>query len=259
VAWVYTIPSWLIGVLFVGGLSALSAGGLFLVWRFVPTPDRNHNDVAGPMISTIGVVLAVMLSFMVVTVWQEYDAAASVVNTEAGEIADLYHEAAALPPAQRTAIREGLGRYVNLVVNEEWPLMRQGLISDRARLTITTVARIVELYEPTTMAGQNAQADAITHSHNILDARRSRLFANAQSVPPLLWAVMVFMALVTIASLYLFEVPSRGAHLLMAVALAAVIGSSFMIIAELDLPFRGDLQIPPTAYAQDVMVFDSGF
>ncbi|HVA28174.1 MAG TPA: DUF4239 domain-containing protein [Candidatus Baltobacteraceae bacterium] len=256
--WVYSLPAWLAGMVFIGGWSVLAGAGLLMVRRFVAPPDLDHNDVAGPIISTIGVVLAVMLSFMVVTVWQEYDQAAAVVNTEAGEIADLYHEAAALPPATRHAIRNGLKAYVALVVREEWPMMRAGRTSRAARLTITRVVDIVQMFAPATMAQQNAQADALAHGHNILDARRNRIFANSQAVPPLLWSMMIFVAVVTIGASYLFRVQSFSAHMLMAVALAAVIGAIFVMIAELDLPFRGDLQIPPKAYAQDTIVFNTG-
>jgi hypothetical protein len=259
VTWVYALPSWVVVIGIVGCLSACSAAGLLVFWRVAPDADVDHNDVAGPVISTIGVILAVMLSFMVVTVWQEYDQAAALVETEAGEIADLYHEAAVLPSQPRAAIRAGLQRYVSLLVNQEWPLMRSGGTSDLARAAITNVAGVVEAYQPRTPAAQNAQADALMHAHQILDARRNRIFANQQSVPGLLWAVMWFMAIVTIGSVYFFRVQSRVAHLLMTVALAAVVGAIFVMIAELDLPFRGDLQIRPDAYTQDVVVFRAGF
>jgi hypothetical protein len=66
---------------------------------------------------------------------------------------------------------------------------------------------------------------------------------------------MFFIAIVTIGSSYFFRVRSLAAHVLMTVALAAVIGAIFVMIAELDLPFRGDLQVRSTAYAQDDLVF----
>jgi len=252
---VYGIPSWLAAIVFIGGFGVISVGGLQLMRRFLPASDFDHNDVAGPIVATIGTVLAVMLSFMVVTVWQEYDQAASIVNTEAGQIADLYHEAIALPAAPRQAIRSGLRHYVSLLVHEEWPLMRSGQTSTASKDAILRVVKLVEKFAPTTMAQQNAQADALRHSHGVLDARRNRLSANAQSVPGLLWAVMFFVTIVTISSSYFFRVRNFAAHLIMTFALAAVIGAIFMTIAELDLPFRGDLQIPPSAYSQDVNAF----
>ncbi len=255
--WVFNIPAWLAAIVFIGGFSAVAVVGLRLARRLLPASDFDHNDVAGPVVATIGTVLAVMLSFMVVTVWQEYDQAASGVNAEAGEIADLYHEAAVLPPAERDGIRFGLQTYVKEVVDREWQLMRSGQASPVARNEILNVVKIVEHFAPTTMAQQNAQADALKHGHGILDARRDRLAANVQSVPGLLWALMFFVAIVTIGSSYFFRVRSSTAHQLMTIALAAVIGAIFMMIAELDLPFRGDLQIPPGAYSQDVNAFTS--
>ncbi|MDP9025851.1 MAG: hypothetical protein M3N13_10815, partial [Candidatus Eremiobacteraeota bacterium] len=88
----------------------------------------------------------------------------------------------------------------------------------------------------------------LTHTFN--DARRQRLFDNQQAIPISLWWTILFISAVTIASLYLFRVANVKAHLLMTVALAAVISSILILIAELDLPFRGDISVPPTAFSR---------
>jgi hypothetical protein len=66
---------------------------------------------------------------------------------------------------------------------------------------------------------------------------------------------MFFVAIVTLGSSYFFYVPDARAHLLMTAAVGAVIGAIFVVIAELDLPFRGDLQIPPFAFTHDYQTF----
>ncbi len=254
-AWVYDFPIWVTSLIFIGGLSAIAAGGLLLVRRRFPQQRMTHNDVAGPIMTALGTVLAVMMSFMVVTVWQEYDTASSYVARESSNIADLYHEASVFPQPWRSQIHAALRRYVHLVVKDEWPRMRTGAVSTRTRLAAITAVDLVQRFEPKTPSEQNAQADALRHAHGFLDARRERLFANAEAVPPLLWTMMIFIALVTLASAYFFRVDNLRAHVVMTVALAAVTAAIFVLIAELDLPFRGQMQIPPSAYARDYSAF----
>ncbi len=257
-AWVYAVPVWLVCFFFIGGSSTLAAAGLVLVRRRKRKADvAASNDFAGPVMATLGTILAVMLSFMVVTVWQEYDQAAAIVQTEANQIANLYNEVAVFPAPLHDKLRTAISSYVDTVVDQEWPLMRRGLASPRARQEAAAIVTMVEMYSPTTPAQQNAQADALHHAHGFLDARSDRLFQNQQAVPPLLWVVMIFLAVITLCSAYFFAVPSARAHLAMTIALGAVIGAIFVVIAELDLPFRGDLQIAPTAFAQDYATFAS--
>jgi Protein of unknown function (DUF4239) len=254
--WVYSIPIWLVCILLIGGMSALASAGL-LISRSERTVKMRQasNDFAGPVMATLGTVLAVMLSFIVAGVWQEYDTSAQIVQTEADEISNLYHEVSVFPQPLRNQTHAAIERYVDMVVDKEWPLMRDGGYSHEAHLAAMRIVSLIESYTPQTMGQQTAQADALGHAHAMMDARGNRLFENQQTVPPLLWAIMFFVAIVTLGSSYFFYVPDARAHLLMTAAVGAVIGAIFVVIAELDLPFRGDLQIPPSAFAHDYQTF----
>jgi hypothetical protein len=254
--WVYSIPAWLVCILFIGGMSALAAAGLLLARSPRTGKFRSaSNDFAGPIMATLGTILAVMLSFMVITVWQQYDQSAQIVQTEADEISNLYHEVSVFHQPDRNRIHGAIEHYVDVVIDREWPLMRDGRSSQMAHRAAYDVVTLIESYEPKTLGQQTAQADALHHAHAFMDARGNRLFENQESVPPLLWVVMIFIAAVTLGSSYFFYVEDIRAHLLMTAAVGAVIGAIFVVIAELDLPFRGDLQIPPSAFTHDYTTF----
>ena len=259
--WVYSVPLWLATIILIGGMCAFSAAVLATVWRFVhPRPDTIHNDVAGPIMGTLGTVLAVMLSFMVVTVWQEYDSAAQVADSEAASLDDLYHVMGAMPASVRDPVRRDILRYADLTVHVEWPMLREGYENHDARAIALSILSKVQDAKPANAGQTNIQADAIVHAHAFFDQRRVRLFNNQQTVPGLVWAMMLFIALVSIASSAFFFVPNRRAHMLMTMALGAVIGATFLLIAELDLPFRGPLQIQPhgLVHSLDRLPLDPG-
>ncbi|NNM92929.1 MAG: hypothetical protein HKL92_06250, partial [Candidatus Eremiobacteraeota bacterium] len=89
--WIYGIPTWLFALVAISIACTLAAFGLSIFERRVSLASLTHNDVAGPIVTTIGTILAVILSFMVVTVWQEFDQAAATVQNEAAALGDLYH------------------------------------------------------------------------------------------------------------------------------------------------------------------------
>jgi uncharacterized membrane protein YgaE (UPF0421/DUF939 family) len=65
--------------------------GLVVVQRLVPSALRQeHNDVAGFIYAVVGVTYAVLLAFVVVVVWEEYERAKDTVETEANELAGDY-------------------------------------------------------------------------------------------------------------------------------------------------------------------------
>ncbi len=247
--WVYAVQPWWLFLIVIGGVCALSAAGLALFHRFVrQSEELTHNDVAGPIIGTVGTILAVILSFLLVTVWQQYDGAAATVEQEAGAVADLYHLAGSLPDPVRGQIQDDLHTYINAVVEDEWPAMKDGRNSPVARRAALQALAIVARYNPTAPAQQALQQDAIGLVHTIQDSRRDRLFDNAQGIPVFFWVSNLVLAAITIGFSYLFRVRSKAAHFVMTLSLAAVIAIIFVLIALFDYPFRGESQIPPTIF-----------
>ena len=247
--WIYAFPTWLFAPVAIAVFCAVAAGGLLLVRRYGKAERITHNDVAGPIIGTAGTILAVVLSFMVVVVWQEYDASAGNVQREASAMADLHHLALGLPLPLRAVLQRDIDRYVALIVDDEWPLMQHGGRSLKARRLAYAIERDLVAYDPRTAHLETLQSQALGLVQTFADARRQRLFDNAQGIPSLMWLAMLTLSAITIAFTYLFRVDSVRAHLVMTVGLSAIVAVIFVLIAELDYPFRGDIRIGPDAFA----------
>jgi uncharacterized membrane protein YgaE (UPF0421/DUF939 family) len=82
--------------------------GLVLVQRLVP-PDRReeHNDVAGFIYAVLGVAYAVLLAFVVIAVWQDYETSQTNVEGEANELAGVYFLASQNPSARASRTSPG--------------------------------------------------------------------------------------------------------------------------------------------------------
>ncbi len=107
---------------------ALAVAGLALVQRLVPLPIRQaHNTATG----TIYAALYVMFGFSLFLVWQQYDAAQKSAESEAATVEELYQLAGGLPEPERGRVQDLAASYARVVVEEEWPLMRDGGTSSR--------------------------------------------------------------------------------------------------------------------------------
>jgi hypothetical protein len=117
----------------IGGICLLSLGGLELVERLVPADTRQqHNDVAGFIYATLGVIYAVLLALVVIAVWEKYQAADATVEQEANALAEIFWLAHRLPEPEGSHIQELARSYAaEEVVHKEYPLMEQGSASSR--------------------------------------------------------------------------------------------------------------------------------
>jgi Protein of unknown function (DUF4239) len=245
------------GVLVVCGACLAAVGGLILVQRLVPVTIRmEHNDVAGFIYAVLGVIYAVLLALVVIATWEEFGRARVTVETEANALAEIFWLAHQLPEPEGRELQELCLSYAEEVVNVGWPLMEQGRTpslerskeSSRAWVLIDDIRATIQGYEPRTVAGQELYAEGLDQVQRLADARRTRLVAAEDSLPTVLWIVLIVGGIVVIGFAYLFGMENTGAHALMVVSLAGVIALVLFTIAAMDHPFTGAARVGPEAF-----------
>jgi hypothetical protein len=256
----HTVPHTAVyGVLVVGGVCLLALAGFELVHRLVPAASRQqHNDVAG-------FIYAVLLALVVISVWEEYQAADATVEQEANAAAEIFWLANRLPEPRGTHIQELVRSYAREVVNKEWPLMAQGRapLMTQTRGTpagwtiIDDIRQNMQGFDPRTKAEEQLYARGLDQVGTLADARRMRLVASEEGVPAVLWAVLIFGAIATVGFTYLFGLASTWAHRLMVLTLAAVIGLVLFTVGALEHPFSGGARIGTGAFELILERFDT--
>jgi hypothetical protein len=233
-----------------------AVAGLVLVQRLVP-PERREgqNDVAGFIFAVLGVAYAVLLAFVVIAVWQDYETALTDVESEAHELAGVYFLASRLPEPDRTRIRDLIRTYVRVVVVEEWPMMERGQTSPRADSLIRQLRSKILEFDPHTKGGQVLYERGLTQLHDAANARRTRLLEVREGIPGLLWVVLVLGGLITVSFTYLFGLQSNLAHALMVAALTLVICGILFTISEFNYAFSGVVEIRPEAFREVLRSF----
>jgi hypothetical protein len=228
------------------GVAAL---GLWVLQRFVPHPLREvHNHVAGFIFATVGVIYAVLLAFVVISVWTGVDAARQTTFREADALAGVYWISRDLPLPLGSQIEHLTLDYANTVEGTEWPLMEQHRSSPQATQEVYGIRDAVLSYQPTTPQQQVLYDHALTHVEQLASERRARLNQVEDSVPPILWGALIVGAVLTIAFTYLFGLSNTLAHALMVLSLTALVVVSLILIREMNYPFGGVTRVEPTAF-----------
>ncbi len=241
------------GVLVVIGGCLAAVAGLELVQRLVPAEKRQeHNDVAGFLYAVVGVVYAVLLALLVIAVWEQYQKANETVESEANGVAEVAWLAHRLPEPERHVLQEDARSYAQEVVDEEWPLMEQGIEGQRgtpeAWNLIDDMRATLQGFEPSTAAEQNLHAEGLDQIDRLGDDRRIRFVAAEEGIPGVLWAVLVFGAVVAVGFTYLFGLQNSWAHRLMVMSLTAVIALVLFTIGVMEHPFSGGARLEPSAF-----------
>jgi hypothetical protein len=206
------------------------------------------NDVAGFIIAVVGTLYAVVLGFTIVEVWEHYETARLRAWSESANVADVWHNAVGLPVAVRAHLRSDMLNYAQTMIDDEWPAMRIGSFSVRGDELIMDAATTIGTFVPRDYSQSNAQALIIARLNDLHDERASRLAENAETVSGFQWVVLWIGAIVVLTFCYIFSVSHLNAHMVMTGSVAVLIATMFVLLFELQYPFRSPIGIQPTPW-----------
>jgi hypothetical protein len=245
------LPIPVLGLLVVGLPVLLAALGLLLVRSRAPHPRlQPHHDVAGYIFSGLAVLYAVLLAFVVIVAWQQFDATHARVYKEADALSDLFREARALPTPVQRAILDAVRSYAKAVVEEEWPAMAREAESPMAWQAYTDLWQAIRTVEPRSPAEVNWHAIMLQSLTTMSDGRRDRLADSRRVLPPVLWVTLLSGGVINVGYTYLFGVRSLAVHLIITTALTAMTALLLLVILILDHPFSGSHRVEPEPFVR---------
>jgi hypothetical protein len=251
VDWIYDHPTWLWGNILVWGAAALACLGLAVFHRFIHVDVRRaHNDLAGFCIAIISVVYAVLLAFIAVATWEAFAAADTIAQTEAGDIGNLYRDTRGFPPELGERMRVELRRYLGLVIREEWPVQRRGVVPATGWAPLVRLHEDMVQFRPQTLGESVIEAEFLRSLNELYRTRTARLIAVRGHIPGVVWWIIATGGALTTGFTYLFGFHSFRMHLTMTAAVAASLALVVVLIVALDWPYRGEVSITPDAYVE---------
>ena len=230
---------------------AFSIIGLLIVWRFVPRQMlKEHNDLTSGIFEAIAMAYTVLLAFVVVISWQNFDKAETHSITEANCLVCLYKSSAAFAQPFQNDIHSLIKEYVNVVINEEWESLGRGEESVKARTILGNIWDIYTGYEPKTRKEEIFLAESLRKLDELREMRRLRIIDSGTDVHPVLWFVLIAGAITTIIFTFFFGSDKFMTHAIMASTLSAIIALILFTRLSFSFPFTGIVRVEPKAFQQ---------
>lgn len=201
-------------------------------------------DLISSVYEVMGTIYAILLTFTLWGVWQNYTKAETAVQQEAYAILDLIHVIEASPRWESMRLRETVLSYLEGVVSCEWGYlkdMKSQIMHLRERSHHASM-KIVQVVQGITPEGSRETAifsQALILLDNWLDARRTRILMAYGNTAKSLWPLLVTGAFVLFAFHGLFVAQTLGIWITLLAGTSLVIGLTFYLIFTLDCPFTG--------------------
>jgi Protein of unknown function (DUF4239) len=227
-------------------LAILIATFLLLVSlnRFWPVAQRStHNELIGWQLGTLGTIYAVIMGFMLFTVWSNFSAAGLNVELEANAARDLFRIAEGMPQPQREQIEQLTRQYVRAVIEHDWPQMEHGEMPEISHRINEKLWRALLSTKEVTAAQSVAEDHALTALSELTAHRRTRFLNNVSSLPGILWCVLLVGGVLTVGSVTMFGAADVRLHTIQLFCLTILITLIVLAIADLDRPFQGWVHI----------------
>ena len=239
----------LAAIVFVAAWAALAVVGFRIALRIRPTGyDDAHNDVHAVYFSMVGLLYAILLAFVVVVAWEQFNGAEETTHTEATRLSNLLRDAEPLPTENRERIQAAIVTYLESIVDREYDTMADGESDEQTEVAYEAIWD--QYYRTETLDEPAATffSSAVSRLNELGEARRLRLLASQSTIPAPLWILLIGGGIFTISWLFPFRMSDTRTQTLALGTVGAFTGFVLFLIYALQHPFSGDIAVDTAVY-----------
>lgn len=216
---------------------------------------RRYHEVGYAVFLQLGVIFAVLLAFVFNNVWSDYNIAAQAIDSECASLHGVAILGDRLPSPARAAVLDDVHAYLTTVLDREWPDMQRRNESQAASARFQSLWQTVE----TADAGP-AEHQIRLQLLNLLatahQSRETRLFQMKQSVPGLIWGVLIIFASALIGCMLLFAAEASMSKAVLVGVFTSSLTLAMLAVHVLDFPFESVLQLPSRDFNETLAKVD---
>jgi hypothetical protein len=242
----------LAGALWVAGAALVGAVIGYLVRRIGWADGRaDNNDAAGQVFTIVAGLHAVLVAFVLISLYDSVGTASQEAQTEADSLVAATWAADALPPDTADRVRQLAVAYAKTVEEQEWPRLADG-----GEVPATGWTQLDQMRRAVAAADVDGdwQIDRKTEATDqlwaVYESRQQRLsMSDGDGVGAVVWFALVLGSLITSILLpNLFGGTRLAAHIVIVSTLAGTITLLLFAIYQLQNPFSGGVKITPEAF-----------
>jgi hypothetical protein len=207
-----------------------------------------NNDLIGWQLTIVGTTYAVILGFMLYTVWTAYGEAQINVDLEANALRDLYRSADGLPEPQRTQFKQEARAYAEAVIDHDWPEMAEGKVPEGSHLIDEAMWKTAMTIKPESQTEVIYANQLLSQLATLTEHRRTRMLQTVYNLPAIFWAVLIVGGVVTVLSAATFGARNTALHAFQVLSFTLLVTLVLLAISDVNLPFQGWVHIDNYAF-----------
>jgi len=228
-------------------LILISAIALLVIKHyFMVKGTYEDNAVIANISSIIGVIYGVLAGLSALYLLNNISYSYEVVQKEASSAANVYQLTKFLKEPVQSDIQQQLRHYLEVVINDEWPLMsKRKPINDND--LIANMIDSISRYADKKMIDSATLHDLINDIKSLYNSREERIQLSSTSLSIEIWEVVMIGTFLIIVINFFFRMSYR-LHLVALLAEIIMASSVIFLLITLDTPFEGDYIVQPSAY-----------
>lgn len=247
----YNLPTMLIFIIFIITIPVLALISFYIFQKLnitVKTCSDNHNGMISIYISISTLFLAVMVSFLVITVWNNYALASLNSQKEAQTILLLYQNIYSLPDTENIQLL--IQKYLDYIINVEYPQLKNNDVNLFGAQILGELQATLYNYKPQDERQNTIYNNSVGLMNAILDLRVSRIHNG--SLNYVIWLVAIFDSILIVIMTWLLNC-KEIIHYLLVAFISIFIAASLFLIFVLSYPFRGQIGLTSQPF-QDALI-----
>lgn len=223
-----------------------------IVVRLAAAGQRDALAALSPgMLPPMALVFGLLVGFLAAEVWSNSSSAQQAINKEAGALRSVDLLDRDFPAADQRRMDLLIRRYIEDVVNREWPAMaRQNETLVAAPPTLSQALQVAMGLPADNPGRVVAQREIVTSLEAAFDARRQRIIISESAVNTAKWAGVIALGVLTLIAIACVHSTSRRTSAIAMTLWASAIVVSLLMIGVQDRPFAGPFKVHPTPLIQ---------
>ena len=245
--WIFNLSlPWMALLVFAGIYGATAMIYLVVTRLAVDARGRAFKSISPGMLPPLGIVFGLLVGFVAVQVWNDFDRAKLAVATEASALRGVVVLADSFPQAEQVKLRSLVNRHIEEAVTEEWGSMAQRRMTLETRAThLVEALRLTLALAPADETQKTVQREMVTALHRALEARRQRIVISQSSVSAVKWAAILLQALCALIAIAMVHSDNRLGCAIALTLFATGVAVSVLLIAAYSRPFTGEISVGP--------------
>jgi uncharacterized protein DUF4239 len=247
-----SLPLWALAIVLNIWLISFVLLSLWALRRWI-LPRLHINTDASLFLGAAAMQSAMVLYGLVaaltaVSVWTRHSQVSDTASREATAIAILWRDLGGYPASERDAMREVLRGYTIQVINEAWPVQRQGRVPRMGVEWLNRFQGLLFPFEPTSESQKILHAQTLDAYNSLVEARNARLDAVNTRLPGVMWFVLLPGAMGCLLLCLFFPIEDARFQITLMVGLAGFVAMVLFVIVSLDRPFQGPMAVGADSY-----------